>query len=284
VAAQRERRRGRSDLGARILVAIPAIAFAVFIVVQGAEIFAVGLLVLGVIALHELYTLMGRVQPAALAGFLTLAALLAAALYGEPRHVVMVLVAAFPVTFFLALLRPRREHVSWAIAATLFGVLWIGLAMVHAVWLRELVEPGDAGEEIVIGTGLVIDTLIGTFVGDTFAYFGGRFYGRTPLAPMISPNKTLEGFVLGVLGGTAAFWFAGLYQDWLSGPDALLIGAAVAIAAPVGDLFESLVKRDLEVKDTGTLFGPHGGVLDRLDAAMFSIPVAYYAAVGLGYG
>jgi phosphatidate cytidylyltransferase len=284
VAAQRERRRGRSDLGARILVAIPAIAFAVFIVVQGGEIFAIGLLVLGVIALHELYTLMGRVQPAALAGFLTLAGLLAAALYGEPRHVVMVLVAAFPVTFFLALLRPRREHVSWAIAATLFGVLWIGLAMVHAVWLRELVEPGDAGEEIVIGTGLVIDTLIGTFVGDTFAYFGGRFYGRTPLAPMISPNKTLEGFVLGVLGGTAAFWFAGLYQDWLSGPDALLIGAAVAIAAPVGDLFESLVKRDLEVKDTGTLFGPHGGVLDRLDAAMFSIPVAYYAAVGLGYG
>ncbi len=284
MSAQRERRRAGSDLGPRILVAIPAIAFAVFIVLEGGEIFALGLLVLGVIALHELYTLMGRVQPAALAGFLTLAGLLAAALYGEPRHVVMVLVAAFPVTFFLALLRPRREHVSWAIAATLFGVLWIGLAMVYAVWLRELVEPGDAGEEIVVGTGLVIDTLIGTFVGDTFAYFGGRFYGRTPLAPLISPNKTLEGLVIGVLGGTAAFWFAGLYQDWLSGPDALLIGAAVALAAPVGDLFESLVKRDLEVKDTGTLFGAHGGVLDRLDAAMFSIPVAYYAAVGLGYG
>jgi phosphatidate cytidylyltransferase len=284
VAAQRGRRRAGSDLGPRILVAIPAIAFAVFIVFEGGEVFALGLLVLGVIALHELYTLMGRVQPAALAGFLTLAGLLAAALYGEPRHVVMVLVAAFPVTFFLALLRPRREHVSWAIAATLFGVLWIGLAMVHAVWLRELVEPGDGGEEIVVGTGLVIDTLVGTFVGDTFAYFGGRFYGRTPLAPLISPNKTLEGLVIGILGGTAAFWFAGLYQDWLSGPDALLIGAAVALAAPVGDLFESLVKRDLEVKDTGTLFGAHGGVLDRLDAAMFSIPVAYYAAVGLGYG
>ena len=284
MAAQRGRRRAGSDLGPRILVAIPAIAFAVFIVLEGGEVFALGLLVLGVIAMHELYTLMGRVQPAALAGFLTLAGLLAAALYGEPRHVVMVLVAAFPVTFFLALLRPRREHVSWAIAATLFGVLWIGLAMVHAVWLRELVEPVDAGEEIVVGTGLVIDTLVGTFVGDTFAYFGGRFYGRTPLAPLISPNKTLEGLVIGVLGGTAAFWFAGLYQDWLSGPDALLIGAAVALAAPVGDLFESLVKRDLEVKDTGTLFGAHGGVLDRLDAAMFSIPVAYYAAVGLGYG
>ncbi len=279
-----ERRGDRSDLGPRILVAIPAIAFAIFIVMQGGEVFALGLFVLGVIALHELYTLMGRVQPAALAGFLTLAGLLIAALYGEPRHIVMVLVAAFPVTFFLALLRPRRENVSWAIAATLFGVFWIGMAMAHAIWLRELVEPGRGGDEIVIGTGLLIDTLIGTFLGDTFAYFGGRFYGRTPLAPLISPNKTLEGLVIGIVGGTAAFWFAGLYQDWLSGPDALLIGAMVALAAPVGDLFESLIKRDLEVKDTGTLFGPHGGVLDRLDACLFSVPVAYYAAIGLGYG
>jgi phosphatidate cytidylyltransferase len=282
--AREPQRRAGSDLGARILVAIPAIIFAIFIVMQGGLVFAAGLFVLGVIALRELYTLMGRVQPAVLAGFLTLAGLLLAALYGEPRHVVMVLVAAFPITFFFALLRPRRAHVSWAIAATLFGVFWIGIAMVHAVWLRELVEPGSGGEEVVIGTGLVINTLIGTFLGDTFAYFGGRFYGRTPLAPTISPNKTLEGLVIGIVGGTAAFWFAGLYQDWLSGPDALLIGAMVAIAAPVGDLFESLIKRDLEVKDTGTLFGPHGGVLDRLDAAMFSVPVAYYAAIGLGYG
>jgi phosphatidate cytidylyltransferase len=280
----RERSGERSDLGPRILFAIPAIIFAVFIIVQGGLVFALGLFVLGVIALRELYTLMGRVQPAVLAGFLTLAGLLAAALYGEPRHLVMVVVAAFPVTFFLALLRPRRAHVSWAIAATLFGVFWIGIAMAHAVWLRELVEPGSGGEEVVIGTGLVIDALIGTFVGDTFAYFGGRFYGRTPLAPQISPNKTLEGLVIGIVGGTAAFWFAGLYQDWLSGPHALLIGAMVALAAPVGDLFESLIKRDLEVKDTGTLFGPHGGVLDRLDAALFAIPVAYYAAIGLGYG
>jgi phosphatidate cytidylyltransferase len=196
----------------------------------------------------------------------------------------MVLVASFPVTFLLALFRPRREHVAWAIAATMFGVLWIGLAMVHAVWLRELIEPGPDGEDIVVGRGLLIGTLVGTFVGDTFAYFGGRLYGRTPLAPQISPNKTLEGLLIGILGGTAAFWFAGLYQNWLTGPDALLIGAAVAIAAPIGDLFESLVKRDLEVKDTGRLFGPHGGVLDRLDACLFSIPVAYYAAVGLGYG
>jgi phosphatidate cytidylyltransferase len=273
----------RSDLPGRIAVAILAIPFAIFIVWQGDEVFLVALMGLGVVALGELYTLMERVRPPALAGFLTLAALLTAALYGEPRHVVLVLVAAFPVTFFLALARPRRANVSWAIAATMFGVLWIGLAMVHAIWLREL-EISQDGETIVTGMGLVFDVLIATFVGDTFAYFVGRSYGRTQFAPLISPNKTLEGLVGGVVGGTLAFWCAGLYQDWLTGWDALLIGFLVAITAPLGDLFESLVKRDLEVKDTGTLFGAHGGVLDRLDAVMFTVVVGYYAAVGLGYG
>ena len=274
MAARRERGRG-SDLAPRIVVAIPAILFALIIVDQGGAVWAAGIFFLGVVAMGELYTLMGRVRPPALAGFLTLAAMLAAALYGEPRHVIMVLAASFPVTFLLATLRPQRVHVSWAVAVTYLGILWIGLAMVHAVWLRELGFHGDA---------LVIDVLVATFVGDTAAYFVGRWYGRTPLAPLISPNKTLEGLVGGVLGGTLAFWVAGLYQDWLTGPHALLMGALVALAAPVGDLFESMIKRDLEVKDTGKLFGAHGGVLDRLDAVFFTVPVAYYAAVGLGYG
>jgi phosphatidate cytidylyltransferase len=271
MSAQRE---PGADLAPRIVFALPAILFAILIVWQGDEVFAVGLLLLGVFALGELYMLMGRVRPPALAGFLTLAALLAAALYGEPKHVIMVLVGSFPVVFFLALIRPRREHVSWAIAAVLLGILWIGLPMVHAIWLRELPH----------GDGLIVDVLVATFVGDTFAYFGGRWYGSRPIAPLISPNKTLEGLVAGFVGAAMAFWFAGLYQDWLSGLDALLMGVLVATAAPVGDLFESMIKRDLEVKDTGRLFGPHGGVLDRLDAVFFTIVVGYYAAVGLGYG
>jgi len=254
-------------------VAIPAIVFALIIVHQGGLVFAIGIGALGVVAMGELYTLMGRVRPPALAGFLTLVAMLAAAEYGEPRHVIMVLTASFPVTFFLATIRPRREHVSWAIAVVYLGILWIGLPMVHAIWLRAPLH----------GDGLLIDVLVATFLGDTAAYFGGRFYGRTPLAPLISPNKTLEGLVVGVLGATAAFWVAGLYQDWLTGPHALLIGGLVALAAPVGDLFESMIKRDLQVKDTGALFGAHGGVLDRLDAVFFTVPVAYYAAVALGY-
>jgi phosphatidate cytidylyltransferase len=270
VAARRE----RSDLGPRVLVALPAIAFAIFIVVQGELVFAAGLILLGVVALSELYTLMRRVRPIDIAGFLGLAGVVLAAHYGEQRHVLLVLVCAFPVAFFFAFLRPRMEHVSWGIAVTLFGVLWVGVAMAHAVFLRALPH----------GDGLLIDVLVGTFVGDTAAYFGGRLYGRIPLAPEISPNKTVEGLLCGIVGGTAAFWFAGLYQDWLTGPDALLIGAVVALMAPVGDLFESLIKRDLEVKDTGRFFGAHGGVLDRLDAVFFTVVVGYYASVSLGYG
>jgi phosphatidate cytidylyltransferase len=266
-----------------VLAALIAAPIAIVMVYEGSEVFALGLVVLGVIALGELYTLMERVRPPALAGFLTLVALITAALYGEPRHVLMVLVAAFPVTFFLALARPRRANVSWAIAATMFGVLWIGLPMVHVIWLRDL-SIVQGGHTTNTGMGLVFDVLIATFIGDTFAYFVGRGYGRTPFAPLISPNKTLEGLVGGVVGGTLAFWCAGLYQDWLTGWDALLIGFLVAITAPLGDLFESLIKRDLQVKDTGKLFGAHGGVLDRLDAVLFTVVVGYYAAVGLGYG
>ena len=271
---EREPRRRSSDTSSRVLYAIPAIAFALFIVISGGLVFALGLVLLGIVALHEVYSMMRRVRPVDVVGFLALAGMVMAALYGGARQVLLALVCAFPVAFVGALMRPRRENVSWAIAVTLFAPLWIGLAMAHAVFLRELPE----------GLGLLIDVLVGTFIGDTFAYFGGRLYGRRPLAPEISPNKTVEGLIAGVIGGIAAVWFAGLYQDWLTHGEALILGVAVALSAPLGDLFESLIKRDLDVKDTGGLFGPHGGVLDRLDGVFFSVPVAFYVALALGLG
>ena len=159
-------------------------------------------------------------------------------------------------------------------AVTVFGVAWIGIPFAHAVLLRELPLHGGA---------LVIDVLVGTFVTDTSAYAGGRLFGRRRLAPSLSPNKTFEGLAFGLVGGTMAFWFAGLYQDWLSGIDALIMGMCIAAVAPVGDLFESMVKRDLKIKDSGNVFGPHGGLLDRLDALLFTIVAGYYLAVALVY-
>ena len=105
---------------------------------------------------------------------------------------------------------------------------------------------------------------------------GGRAFGRRPLALSISPNKTVEGLAIGMVVAVIATWSAGLYQDWLGHGQALLLGLAVAVMAPLGDLFESQVKRDAQTKDAGSLFGAHGGALDRLDAAFFSLVAGYY--------
>jgi len=272
--ARPPRERRRSELAGRVAVAIPAALFAIFIVVQGGLIFALGLIALGVVALNELYGLMRRARPIDLAGYLAVAGMVVLATYEQRADVLIALVAVVPLAFLLAMARPSMANISWGMAATVLGVVWIGLPLAHAVFLRSL-DHGD---------GLVIDVLVATFVGDTAAYAGGRMWGRRKLAPDISPNKTVEGLVAGIAGATLAFWCAGLYQDWLSGVDALLIGFLVALAAPLGDLFESAVKRDLDVKDSGRVFGAHGGALDRLDAVLFTIVVGFYAALLLGYG
>jgi phosphatidate cytidylyltransferase len=260
------------DVGARLVVAVPAVVFAALIVAYGGLIFAAGLILLGWLCMHELFAMTERVRPVKLAGFLGVAGLVLAAHFGDQFHIVLALVLCVPLTFALSLLRPARANVSWAIAVTMLGIVWIGLALAHAVLLRDLPHGG----------ALVLDVLIGTFIGDTCAYFGGRAWGRRPLAPLISPNKTLEGLLCGIAGGTFAFWlFAFAYQDWFSGADALLIGFCVALAAPLGDLFESLIKRDLEVKDTGRVFGAHGGALDRLDAVFFTAVTAYYVTLAV---
>jgi phosphatidate cytidylyltransferase len=256
--------RQRSDLNARLIAAVPAILFALFIVIEGGPIFALGLFALGCICMHELYGMYDRAHPVRLAGFLALAGLLAAALYGSQSQVLLIAVAALPMLFGLTLLQSRPS--VGGMAVTLLGIYWIGFALAHAMLLRGLPH----------GLGIVIDVLVGTFLGDTGAYLGGRMFGRRPLAPRISPNKTVEGLVIGIACAVLGVWFAGRYQDWLPGSHALVLGLGIALVAPVGDLFESFIKREAHTKDTGRVFGAHGGALDRLDAVLFTAVVGYY--------
>jgi phosphatidate cytidylyltransferase len=267
-ARRSARRNTASDLGARVWIALPAAAYAIFIVWQGEWIFALGVLLLGFVCLHELFRMYDHVRPIRLAGFIGVIGLTAAAEYGGEHQVLLATVAFFPVVFLLALALPERNDLplTGSMALTMLGTYWIGLAIAHAVLLRELPH----------GDGVVIAVLVGTFIGDTAAYLGGRYFGMRRLAPRISPNKTVEGLVFGVLGATLAVWCAGLYQDWIGGWDSLALGAVVGVLAPIGDLFESKVKRDAGTKDAGTLFGAHGGALDRLDAALFTLVGGYY--------
>jgi phosphatidate cytidylyltransferase len=259
---------------ARIAVAVPWIGLAIFIVAVGGIPFAVAMIGFSVIGLSELFRMTRRYRPMVPVAFAAAAAMVVSAYYGTQFQIVLVLVAAFPAMFVYALRRDGWTGVTHSMAVTVLGIAWIGLPFAHAVLLRELPAHGGA---------LVIDVLVGTFLTDTAAYAGGRLFGRRKMAPTLSPNKTWEGLAFGLVGGTMGFWFAGLYQDWLSGVDALAMGICIAIFAVIGDLFESMVKRDLQIKDSGNVFGPHGGLLDRLDALLFTIVVGYYLAVAFVY-
>ncbi|MFL5897237.1 MAG: phosphatidate cytidylyltransferase [Solirubrobacterales bacterium] len=268
------RRERRGETAKRVLVALPWILFAIAITVAGGIVFALAMIALGVLALREFAAISSRHRPLVLPAYAGVAALVMAAHFGAAFNILYVLAASLPLIFAFAARPQHQEGATVSIAVTLLAVVWIGVPLAHAVLLRDLPDHGAA---------LLIDVLVGTFVADTAAYATGRMFGSHRITPNISPNKTIEGLIGGFVIGTMGFWFAGLYQDWLSGVDALLIGAAVAAVAPVGDLFESMLKRDLGTKDTGTIFGPHGGLLDRLDAVFFTVVVGYYLAVALVY-
>jgi phosphatidate cytidylyltransferase len=264
--ASRQRTRQRSDLLSRILVAVPAAVIAIIFVDLGGLAWALFMIAIGAVCMYELWGLLARWRPATAVGFASLAVMVIVARYGTVRGVMEVAVVTLPVAFLVVIARGQRGAATVSIAGTLLGVWWLGIAFAHAELLRRVPH----------GNGIIIDVMIGTFLGDAAAYFGGRLFGRRPLAPAISPNKTLEGLFCGMLIAVLAVFVAGLYQTWLTQGDAILLGLTVAVFGPIGDLFESVVKRDAGSKDSGGVFGAHGGALDRLDAVIFTIVAGYY--------
>ncbi|MSV41348.1 MAG: phosphatidate cytidylyltransferase, partial [Actinobacteria bacterium] len=191
--------------------------------------------------------------------------------------------AAFPLvamlvvvfTFLWYLLEVVKARPTINISLTLMVFAWIGIMGAFA---GLLLRPDPAG------TGLLLGVVICAVGGDIGSYFVGRASGHTPLLPRVSPNKTLEGLIGGavtsiVLGGIIGV----VLHPWadkgiLAG---LALGLVVAIAAPIGDLSESLIKRELGVKDISSFLPGHGGFLDRFDAILFTLPVGYYLALQL---
>jgi phosphatidate cytidylyltransferase len=261
----RQPRRSGSELLARILISIPLAVVALVLIHLGGLPFALFMIAAGWACLHELYRMLVRWRPVSVVGFAATAGMVLAARYGHVSDVFEVALATVPVLFVFVLAR-GHGHATVAIAGTLLGIYWIGFAVTTGELLRALPH----------GNGVIIDVLLGTFIGDTGAYLGGRLFGRRLLAPTISPNKTVEGLFCGALATLLAVFLAGLFQTWLTQGDALLLGVASAVLGPLGDLFESVIKRDAGTKDAGRMFGPHGGVLDRADAALFTIVAGYF--------
>lgn len=167
-----------------------------------------------------------------------------------------------------------------SVGVTLLGAVLTGGTLAYALFLRGMHGLDVPGPDALAGSMLVGFPLILTWVSDSGAYFGGRTFGRRKLIPAVSPGKTVEGAVSGVVGTVAA----GVLYAWLlqraGVPLPLLAGAAggalVSVVAQVGDLSESLLKREAGVKDSGTLFPGHGGLFDRVDSLLFTVPVAYW--------
>ena len=259
-----------ADLGPRLAVALPAATVAVSLIVVGGAAFAAAVAALGALAAIELTRAAGAAPLLRAAAGGVVAALVLAALARDRALLLALLAAGVTLVFAAGAANPRRPGVAGAVGAGVLGAAWIGLGLAHGVLLRQLPD----------GTGLVLAVLLGTFLGDTAAHLVGTAWGRKALAPAISPAKSMEGAVAGLVVATVVCSGAALaLVDGLSAAWALALGAAVAVAAPAGDLFESLLKRDLGIKDTGAFFGAHGGVLDRIDAVLLTAVAGYYVSL-----
>jgi phosphatidate cytidylyltransferase len=264
-----------SPLLSRVLIAAVLLPLVIGLVYLGGWwLFALAL-VGGLLALHELYVMARELRPLVLGGYLGFVATLLGLELGGVEWMLGGLLVTFVFAFVVYGLGGVRQSATSSFAVTLLGVAWVGAGLGCLLLVRDIPD---------FGFWAVMAVLFTVFAADTGAFFVGRTFGRHRLAPAISPAKSWEGFVGGVLAAVGMS-FVILYKDrddFLSIPESLLLGLVIALAAVLGDLFESAVKRDLEVKDSGRVLGGHGGVLDRVDSLLWAGPAAYFTILAFG--
>lgn len=258
-------------LVSRLLVAAVFLPV-VFLLIWAGGWWMIGLAtVAAMVALHELYVMTRELRPVLLAGYAGTLATLIGAAWG-PEWALAGFFSTLPLVFLFKAAAGATPTTA-SVAVTVLGSAWIGLGLAHVVLLRELPEHGV----------LVILTVVLTvFASDTAAFAAGRLIGRHKMAPRTSPGKTWEGFAAGTIVAVLVPFFALYEEEFLTVPESLALGAVIAVAGPIGDLFESALKRDAGVKDSGRLLLGHGGVLDRLDAFLFTGVAVYYLLRAFG--
>ena len=224
------------------------------------------------VALHELYVMARGLRPLVLAGYIGALATLLGAQLGGAEWMLGGFMLTLVLAFLLYGIADTRQTATVTMGTTLLGTAWIALGLGCLLLLRDFPEYGRIA---------VFAVLIAVFADDTAAYVVGRLVGRHKLAPLLSPGKTWEGFVAGTIAAVAASFFT-LYDnrnEFLTIWQAVVLGLAIALAGAAGDLFESALKRDLQVKDSGRLLGGHGGMLDRIDSLLFASVAALFTVM-----
>ncbi len=253
----------------RIITTAIGLPLLIIIVWLGNPWFALGIAALAVLAGIEFYKIchMTGLKPAYILGLATIA-LLCFSFYCPLAEVKLILIAILIVISGIWFIFARNEHRHFNnLAWTLAGVLYIGLLLSYWGEIRNF----PSGERWILWIIFIIMS------GDISAFFIGRAWGKHFLAPSLSPKKTWEGATSGfIISIIIAFAFAWLFSLSIRPIGILITGMLVSILAQLGDLLESLLKRDSKIKDTGNFFPGHGGVLDRIDSYMLSGVFAYY--------
>ena len=251
----------------RVISALVGVPILIALLFLGKLPFFALVLGLTLVALGEFFSMVrhqGR-HPIAILGLVGGAAICIGALLKEEAGFGIAIVFILMIALVLNYSGIKGGNLS-DLAVTVFGSLYIGLLFSHLILIRGMNEHGPI---------LVLLVFIATWIYDIVAYIAGSTIGRRKLAPKISPGKTWEGALFAAFACTAVL-AALVFIPWFSWSNRVLLGLAIGIVAPLGDLAESKLKREAGIKDTSSRIPGHGGILDRFDSLLFTAPVSYY--------
>ena len=286
--------RKRSELVLRLATAAVLVPSVLWLIAKGPGFVLGAVIVIVLLGIREFYQLIEAkgAHPEWTFGMSAGAALPLVAYLGNEYHATILMTFVLLAVMVRAVGKAQISEALASISGTFFGIFYVGWLLTHAVTLRDFhrIVAAKWGPEAAAaldpnaGTFLLIFVLTAVVLCDAGAYFAGRKWGRRKLAPKISPGKTIEGGLGGVVAGTAgALVCKGVFDVFwpdlsrgLSWAIAAPLAMVLAVAGMIGDLVESLLKRDAAQKDAGSLLPGMGGVLDRIDSALLAIPVMYY--------
>jgi phosphatidate cytidylyltransferase len=265
-----------ADILPRVAVILVGVPCLYLITLRGGVFFLILADLIILLGLREFYVLMRAkgYQPFEVLGYFCALAVSWYA-WGRGIGVPLILTGSLLLIMIRELFRRDMSRSLGHIAVTVFGIMYVGWMGSHLVMLRQL--PATLGVEDHIGARLVFFAALVTWATDTGAYLCGVAFGRHKLIPRISPNKTVEGAVGGLLAAGFCGWICSqTMTPFLTPLAATVVGLIAGVMAQLGDLVESMIKRDAGIKDSAELIPGHGGVLDRFDSLLFTVPVLYY--------
>ena len=250
------------------MTALVATPIALYVFWQGETVFAAGMLFLALAAWFEYKQMMEQksFHPATILGGVCVAVMIVISWWHGLAQLTPLSFAILFLILSLTVIQCKSFAMSDA-AYNLLGICYIGIPFAHFIALRLFPD--------TIGMQFFALAMLGTWACDTVAYFGGTRWGRHKLCPSVSPAKSVEGAIFGFGGCLAVTLICGHYLQipWQHG---LASGVIIGVTCQLGDLVESAIKRHMGVKDSGRFFPGHGGVLDRVDSLLFSVPAVYY--------